>query len=83
MTQTSVCLSLSPQTVDKHIVICFIYVCVCRKEGIAQIVNCLCQMLAKDLLNLLENRIYDKIRNHLHVVIAFDALLIRTKVNHF
>lgn len=83
MTQTSVCLSLSPQTVDKHIVICFIYVCVFRKEGIAQIVNCLCQMLAKDLLNLLENRIYDKIRNHLHVVIAFDALLIRTKVNHF
>lgn len=83
MTQTSVCLSLSPQTVDKHIVICFIYVCVFRKECIAQIVNCLCQMLAKDLLNLLENRIYDKIRNHLHVVIAFDALLIRTKVNHF
>ena len=83
MTQTSVCLSLLPQTVDKHIVICFIYVCVFRKGGIAQIVNCFCQMLVKDLLNLLENRIYDKIRNHLHVVIAFDALLIRTKVNHF
>lgn len=49
MTQTSVCLLLSLQTVDKHIVICFIYVCVFRKEGIAQIVNCLCQMLAKDL----------------------------------